>query len=111
MKFNFVIIISLTISVVFSACNNSSKPVDINSETEAKGAGTAVLITDAAARIPQEAALLERLYHTGELKKVVFIGGASSGALNAVMLNGILSNKITWKQYEHWLSEITNDSI
>ncbi len=45
------------------------------------------------------------------LNHVEFIGGASSGALNAVMLNGILSKKITWKQYINWLSKISNDNI
>lgn len=94
-------------SVFFLSCQNRVKPIEIDSPSE----GTAVLITGAAARIPQEAALLERLYRTGELNKVEFIGGASSGALNAVMLNGILTHKITWKQYEHWLEEITNNNI
>ncbi len=97
----------LIVIITATSCNNQKKPtVNI---TPAQG--TAVLITGAAARIPQEAALLERLYQKGELNQVVFIAGASSGALNAVMLNGILSKKITWKQYVKWLSEITNDSI
>lgn len=73
--------------------------------------GTAIIITGAAARIPQEAALLENLYNKGLLNDVVFISGASSGALNTVMLNGILDDKITWAEYKDILSSITNDSI
>jgi predicted acylesterase/phospholipase RssA len=76
-----------------------------------KSKGTAILITGAAARIPQEAALLENLYYKGMLNDVVFISGASSGALNTVMLNGILGKKITWKEYKKILFSITNDSI
>lgn len=99
----------LFLLLVFSiaGCRSKVQPL----ENDAPAEGTAILITGAAARIPQEAALLERLYDTGQLKNVQFIGGASSGALNAVMLNGILTGKITWKQYESWLSEIRNDSI
>jgi len=101
----FILFLLLTVSIV--SCKNKVQPIQIDAPAE----GTAVLITGAAARISQEAALLERLYKTGELKNVEFIGGASSGALNAVMLNGILAGKITWRQYERWLEEIRNDSI
>jgi len=73
--------------------------------------GTAILITGAAARIPQEAALLEELDSRGLLKDVVFIAGVSSGALNSVMLNGILSGKITWDQYKSILFGIVNEDI
>ncbi len=73
--------------------------------------GTAVIITGAAARIPQEAALLEQLYKTGQLDDVVFIAGASSGALNTVMLNAILTKKITWEQYIGWLENIATTSV
>lgn len=74
-------------------------------------AGTAIVITGAAARIPQEAALLEQLYNTGELKDVVFISGVSSGALNAVVLNAILDRKYTWKKYRSLLFSMTNQSV
>jgi predicted acylesterase/phospholipase RssA len=73
--------------------------------------GVAIIITGAAARIPQEAALLEELYNRGLLKNVVFISGVSSGALNAVMLNGILSGRITWKEYKDILCNIKNEDI
>ena len=102
-----IFILLIMFALLPESCTNRVQPVEIDAPAE----GTAILITGAAARIPQEAALLERLYQMGELNKVEFIAGASSGALNAVMLNGILSNKITWKQYEHWLGEITTDSI
>ena len=73
--------------------------------------GTAIVITGAAARIPQEAALLEQLYNTGELKNVTFISGVSSGALNAVMLNAILARKYTWIRYRNLLFSLNNQSI
>ncbi|MCX6302617.1 MAG: patatin-like phospholipase family protein [Bacteroidia bacterium] len=73
--------------------------------------GVAVIMTGAAARIPQEAALLEELYRRGLLKNVVFISGVSSGALNAVMLNGILSGKMTWKEYKEILFSLRNKDI
>ena len=106
-KISFILLVVPVFLVYHLFHKPSGNPVKI----DAPAKGTAVLITGAAARIPQEAALLERLYQKGELNKVEFIAGASSGALNAVMLNGILSKKITWKQYERWLNEITNDSI
>jgi predicted acylesterase/phospholipase RssA len=73
--------------------------------------GTAILMTGAAARIPQEAALLEELYKRGKLKDIVFISGVSSGALNAVILNGILSGKMTWAEYRKILFNLTNSDI
>lgn len=73
--------------------------------------GVAIVITGAAARIPQEAALLEQLYYSGEMNNIAFISGVSSGALNAVMLNAILDRKYTWKRYKDLLFSLTNQSI
>lgn len=73
--------------------------------------GTAILITGAAARIPQEAALLEELDDRGLLKDVVFISGASSGALNSVMMNGILSGRMTWAEYRNILFSINDSDV
>ena len=73
--------------------------------------GTAILMTGAAARIPQEAALLEALYDRGLLKNVVFISGVSSGALNSVVLNGLLTGKITWSEYKRILFNLKNSDI
>jgi predicted acylesterase/phospholipase RssA len=73
--------------------------------------GIAILITGAAARIPQEAALLEELDKRGLLKNLVFISGVSSGALNAVMLNGIISGKLTWNDYKNILNNLRNNDI
>jgi predicted acylesterase/phospholipase RssA len=70
-----------------------------------------VVITGAAARISQEAALLEELYNSGDLNDVAFISGVSSGALNAVILNAILARKYTWKSYRNLLFSLTNQSI
>lgn len=73
--------------------------------------GTAIIITGAAARLPQEAALLEQLYNRGSLKDVTFISGASSGALNTAVLNAILSKRINWDQYKTILFSITNNQV
>jgi predicted acylesterase/phospholipase RssA len=73
--------------------------------------GVAVIMTGAAARIPQEAALLEELDRRGLLKNVVFISGVSSGALNSVVLNGILSGKISWNEYKDILYNLKNSDI
>jgi predicted acylesterase/phospholipase RssA len=73
--------------------------------------GTAIVITGAAAKIIQEAALLEELYYQHKLNNVVFISGASSGSINAVILNAILTKKYSWGEYKKELFGITNDSI
>jgi hypothetical protein len=44
--------------------------------------GTAIIMTGAAARIPQEAGLLEELYNRGLLKDVVFISGGKNGQID-----------------------------
>src|SRR5512133_25579 len=81
---------------------------DAITSSSTERSGTAIVITGAAARIPQEAALLEELYNRGLLKDVVFISGVSSGALNSVVLNGILSGKMTWAEYKEILFGIEN---
>lgn len=73
--------------------------------------GIAIIITGAAAKISQEAALLEHLYNIGMLNDVVFISGASSGSLNATVLNAILNGTYTWKEYKEILSKLTNNDI
>lgn len=75
------------------------------------GKGVAVIITGAAARIPQEAALLEEMDKRGLLKDLVFISGVSSGAINAVMLNGILSGRMTWDEYRNILFSLKNSDV
>ncbi|NVO09799.1 MAG: patatin-like phospholipase family protein [Bacteroidales bacterium] len=84
---------------------------DIQEPVFQKKHGTAVIITGAAAKIAQEAALLEHLHKKGKLNNVVFISGASSGALNAVVLNAILEKKITWSEYINILSNLSNNDI
>lgn len=73
--------------------------------------GTALIITGAAARIPQEAALIEELDSRGWLSDLVFVSGVSSGALNAVALNGILSGRMTWDRYRSILFSIGPQDI
>lgn len=78
---------------------------------DSPGSGTAIIMTGAAARIPQQVALLEELYHRGLLNDVVFISGVSAGALNAVALNAILTGKLTWDEYKNILFNIRNQDI
>jgi predicted acylesterase/phospholipase RssA len=73
--------------------------------------GTAIIMTGAAARIPQETALLEELYKRKLLDNVVFISGVSSGALNSVALNGILSGKFTFDEFKTILFNIRDSDI
>ena len=88
-----------------------SRDKDIREPELKKKHGTAIIITGAAAKIAQEAALLENLYDKGMLKNVVFISGASSGSLNAAVLNAILSGEYSWKEYKETLSKLSNDDI
>jgi len=73
--------------------------------------GVALIITGAAARIPQEAALIQALDERGLLKDLVFISGDSSGALNAVAYNAIRSGRMSWKRYREILSGLRNEDI
>lgn len=88
---------------------------DINNKKEEQvvtsRSGTAIIMTGAGARLPQQAALMEELYNRGLLNDVVFISGVSAGAINAVMLNGILSGKITWNEYKKILFNISDSDI
>jgi len=88
-----------------------SKDKDVHEPITPHRQGTAIVITGAAAKIAQEAALLEHLYEQGMLNDVVFISGASSGGLNAAVLNGILSRKMTWSEYKGILSNLKNEDI
>lgn len=104
-----VIIFSFFFLTLFQGCRPrneaSAEPAD------GKGEGTAVVITGAAAKITQESALLETLYRQGKLNDVVFISGASSGSLNSVILNGILSGKYSWERYHRLVDSLDNGDI
>jgi hypothetical protein len=102
--------IILIISAALISFSSREKEQKANSNTQTRS-GTAIIMTGAAARIPQEAALLEELYNRGLMKNVVFISGVSSGALNSVALNGILSDKMTWAEYKDILFNLTNKDI
>jgi predicted acylesterase/phospholipase RssA len=102
---SFLLILFL---IVFRSDKKKSKQEAVSAKARN---GVAVIITGAAARIPQEAALLEELDRQGRLKDLVFISGVSSGALNAIMLNGILSGKISWKEYYEILDSLDNSRI
>ncbi len=102
-----------SVAIVFTSLwiLTGSRDKDIRESANSKRQGTAIVITGAAARISQEAALLEHLYNRGMLNDVVFISGASSGGLNAAVLNGILSGRLTWAEYRGILGNLKNDDI
>lgn len=107
----------ITIFIVFtpilisdSKRSEQKKPDEVRLPTSG-GSGTAIIMTGAAARIPQQAALLEELYNRGLMKDVVFISGVSAGAINAVALNGILEGKLTWDEYRKTLFSLTNEDV
>ena len=104
-------VIYLLLSVPFVSFRITAKAQSIDVKSDIQRKGTAIIITGAAARIPQEAALLEQLYNSGSLKDVSFISGASSGALNTTVLNAILSNKLSWNQYKNILFSVTNRQV
>ena len=104
-----IIVIFLTALIITVRYTKESKTEKAPAPVQRNG--VAIIMTGAAARIPQEAALLEELDKMGQLKNVVFISGVSSGALNAVMLNGILDKKITWWDYKKILYNIKNSDV
>ncbi len=111
MKKLIVLSVLLALTILTYIIFFERKSVDINVPAYSKRSGTAIIITGAAARIPQEAALLEELYYRGLMRNVVFISGVSSGALNAVILNGILSGKMTWYDYKDILFNLKNKDV
>lgn len=102
-------VLILGAAAIFIYVRNRPKPA--GERILGSSEGTALVIPGAAARIAQEAALLEQLDESGQLDHVVFISGVSSGALNAVMLNAILSGKYTWEQYKTLLFTLTNERV
>jgi predicted acylesterase/phospholipase RssA len=100
----------LFLAIAISFRSKREVPVQ-NSNYPKPRNGVALIMTGAAARIPQEAALLEELDRRGLLKNLVFISGVSSGALNSVMLNGILSGKMSWDEYKTILFNLKNKNI
>jgi len=91
--------------------NSRANPEELADSSYTKCSGTAVVITGAAARIAQEAALLQQLDRSGWLNNVCFISGSSSGALNAIVLNAILEKKFSWERYQAILFMLTDDKI
>jgi predicted acylesterase/phospholipase RssA len=106
----FILILGMLIFAGLIVESIIAKP-EIVPATYGKRGGTAVVITGAAARIVQEAALLENLQKTGWLSNICFISGTSSGALNTVMLNAILENKFSWAGFYSILFNLKNDDI
>lgn len=108
-----LIFISILFVLIYGGLviNNSIARPDVEKYKYEKRAGTAVVITGAAARIVQEVALLENLQNTGWFCNICFISGSSSGALNTVMLNAILENKFSWERYHSILFNLKNTDI
>ena len=111
MKIMKVISALLIVTMLSFLIFQEKKRVKLNEPVYKTRSGTAIVMTGAAARIPQEAALLEELYKRGLLKNVVFISGVSSGALNSVALNGILTGKMTFTEYKEILFQLKNSDI
>lgn len=107
-KWHSLIVLNLIILVIILS---GTKDKDIREPDLKIKKGTAIVITGAAARISQEVALLEHLYNRGMLNDVVFISGASSGALNAAVLNAILSGKYSWDEYIAFLGNLKNGDV
>jgi hypothetical protein len=64
-----ILILTILIFLIFSKRNE----IKINEPINTIRSGTAIVMTGAAARIPQEAALLEELFNRGLLKNVVIL--------------------------------------
>lgn len=64
-----LLILTILIFLIFSKRNE----IKINEPINPIRSGTAIVMTGAAARIPQEAALLEELFNRGLLKNVVIL--------------------------------------
>ena len=110
-KLAFLLIaVLLSASGILAFRSNKKKPVAEPDFMKNRN-GVAVIMTGAAARIPQEAALLEELDKRGLLENLVFISGVSSGALNAVVLNGILSKKMSWEEYKQILFALKDSDV
>ena len=105
--FSGILLLTLISLLFISAKQNRLKSEPVISSRS----GTAIIMTGAAARIPQEAGLIEELYNRGLINDVVFISGVSSGALNAVMLNGILSGRMTWNEYKNILFNLKDSDV
>lgn len=111
LKTFFLAVLFLLLIYVGLAINSLLARPEIELCSYNKRAGTAIVITGAAARIAQETALLEHLQKTGWLKNICFISGTSSGALNTVMLNAILNNRFSWERYHTILFSLKNEDI
>lgn len=105
-----IIGITAILAILWAGPSTSASPPDKTTNGACKN-GVAIIMTGAAARIPQEAALLEELDRRGLLKNLVFVSGVSSGALNAVLLNGIAAKKISWTDYRNILFNLRNEDI
>jgi predicted acylesterase/phospholipase RssA len=106
----FIFLLLIAAYIGISVISFRMKPLT-QAETLFERKGTALVITGAAARIAQEAALLEQLQKNGSLRNLCFVSGTSSGALNTVMLNAILDKRFSWQRYRNILFNLKSDDI
>ncbi len=109
-KLRWILLTGIPVFTLFSIIGPETN-IPSKAPVQSQREGVAIIMTGAAARISQEAELLEELYKRGMMKNVVFISGVSSGALNAVALNGILSGKMTWDEYKAILFKLKDSDI
>ena len=102
---------SLMLVVVFASAMDEGAIESVQAPGMRPCGGVALIITGAAARISQEAALIQALDERGLLKDLVFISGDSSGALNAVAYNAMRSGRMSWKRYREILAGLRNGDI
>ena len=106
-----IVPVLLLLSLLLTGCPGKRAAQFDEPAVSGKRNGVAVLLTGAAARIPQEAALLEELDRRGLLNDLVFLSGVSSGALNSVMFNGIRSGRMSWEEYRNILFSLKDSDI
>ena len=110
MKTFLSLLILISTAIVIIAEGKNADKIKTTSYQRQRN-GVDLILKGAEERIPQEAELLEELDRRGLLKNLVFISGVSSGALNSVMLNGILSGKMSWDEYKNILYNLKNRDI
>lgn len=73
----------------------------------------ALIMTGAGARLNQLIALTEQLDNTGKLDNLEFISGASSGAINAIMINLVKdeTNDYGWDDYVSTVLSLSNSDV
>lgn len=106
LSYALFLVLTLTLS-----CDEPELP--IIQETAGTPSGTALIITGASARITQQLALIERLDEQGRFNDLAFISGVSSGAINSILLNGILDPNLdfNFERYKDIVLNLSNADV